>query len=109
LITKLEPLHRIELIMGMPVEIDVRDADVDPAALDRAFDWLRWVDATFSTYKLDSQISRLNAGFAVDPDAQGAVKSCSVGANRDNLGLQRSKQVEGHGVVAAVLTAGGTF
>lgn len=60
--------------MGMPVEIDVRDPDVDPAALDRAFDWLRWVDKTFSTYKPESEISRLNAGLAVAPDAQEAVE-----------------------------------
>ncbi|MBV9281434.1 MAG: FAD:protein FMN transferase [Chloroflexi bacterium] len=54
------PLDRVEHIMGMPIGIDVRDPDVDPASLDRAFDWFRRVDATFSTYKPDSQISRLN-------------------------------------------------
>jgi len=63
-------LHRVEDIMGMPVGIDLRDSDVDPGALDQAFDWFRWVDLTFSTYKLDSEISRLNAraGTAVRPD-----------------------------------------
>ena len=49
-------------VMGIPVGIDVRDDGVDPAALDRAFDWLRWVDATFSTYRAESEISRLDAG-----------------------------------------------
>jgi thiamine biosynthesis lipoprotein len=53
---------RVEHIMGMPILIDVRDPDVDPKALDRAFAWLRWVDTVFSTYKLDSEISRLNRG-----------------------------------------------
>src|SRR5581483_9586385 len=53
---------RVEQIMGMPILIDVRGPAVDPAALDRAFDWLRLVDATFSTYKEDSEISRLNRG-----------------------------------------------
>jgi thiamine biosynthesis lipoprotein len=53
---------RVEHIMGMPIHIDVRDRDLDPAALDLAFDWLRLVDATFSTYKADSEISRLNRG-----------------------------------------------
>ncbi|MEA2219992.1 MAG: FAD:protein transferase [Solirubrobacteraceae bacterium] len=48
--------------MGMPVQIDLRDGDVDPAILDAAFDWLRLVDATFSTYKADSEISRLSRG-----------------------------------------------
>jgi thiamine biosynthesis lipoprotein len=54
--------HRIEQVMGIPVGIDVRDASIDPGALDRAFAWLRWVDAAFSTYRVDSEISRLNAG-----------------------------------------------
>jgi FAD:protein FMN transferase len=48
--------------MGMPVRIDVRDANVDPTTLDAAFDWLRIVDQTFSTYKPDSEISRLDRG-----------------------------------------------
>ena len=48
--------------MGMPILIDVRDHEVDSAALDGAFDWLRFVDTTFSTYQDDSEISRLNRG-----------------------------------------------
>ena len=31
-------------------------------AIDEAFSWLRTVDAVFSTYKDDSEISRLNRG-----------------------------------------------
>lgn len=54
-------LQRLEHVMGMPIIIDVRD-DIDPAALDTAFDWLRWVDATFSTYKPESEISRIARG-----------------------------------------------
>ena len=61
--------------MGMPIGIDVRDPDVDPAALDRAFDWLRWVDATFSTYKADSEISRLNRGELALADAHPDVRA----------------------------------
>jgi thiamine biosynthesis lipoprotein len=48
--------------MGMPIELDLRDPDVDPAAVDEAFEWLRRVDAVFSTYKPDSEISRLARG-----------------------------------------------
>jgi thiamine biosynthesis lipoprotein len=53
-------LPEIRHIMGMPIAIDVRD----PEALDvePAFDWLRQVDATFSTYRSDSEISRLDRG-----------------------------------------------
>ena len=46
--------------MGMPIGIDLCDGDgVDVGA---AFDWLREVDATFSTYRADSDISRLDRG-----------------------------------------------
>src|SRR4051812_8551387 len=48
--------------MGMPIGIDVRDdggVDVD---VEPAFEWLREVDATFSTYREDSEIRRLDRG-----------------------------------------------
>lgn len=64
---------RIEHVMGIPIGIQVRDAGVDPSALDRAFDWLRRVDATFSTYSPDSEISRLNAGTLALADASAEV------------------------------------
>lgn len=56
------PIQRVEHIMGMPIILDVRDSDADPASAQRVFDWLRFVDATFSTYKSESDISRLNRG-----------------------------------------------
>ncbi len=52
----------VEHVMGMPVVVDVRDEDVDAADVDRMFAWLRWVDATFSTYREDSEICRLDRG-----------------------------------------------
>ncbi len=50
--------------MGTVVSFDVRiDAGASEstmrAAIGRAVEWLHWVDAVFSTYKEDSQISRL--------------------------------------------------
>jgi FAD:protein FMN transferase len=52
----------VEQIMGMPIIVDVRDEDPPASALRQVFDWFRWVDAVFSTYKPDSQISRYNRG-----------------------------------------------
>ena len=67
--------------MGMPIRIEVRDAHVDPAALDRAFAWFRWVDATFSTYKPDSVISRLNRGelplSEAHPEVRAVLERCA--------------------------------
>ena len=47
--------------MGMPVRVE---GEVDAA---RVFGWLRWVDATFSTYRAGSEISRLGRGERFDP------------------------------------------
>jgi thiamine biosynthesis lipoprotein len=46
--------------MGMPIGIDAPDSDGHD--VEAAFDWLRDVDATFSTYRDDSEISRLDRG-----------------------------------------------
>jgi FAD:protein FMN transferase len=48
--------------MGMPVRAVVRDPGPYRAALDGVFAWLRWVDATFSTYDPSSEISRWGRG-----------------------------------------------
>jgi thiamine biosynthesis lipoprotein len=60
--------------MGIPVGIEVVDRDVDPATLDRAFAHLRRVDATFSTFMADSEVSRLNAGTLAPGDASPEVR-----------------------------------
>src|SRR4051794_11818807 len=53
-------LTEVRDIMGMPIGIDLPHADgID---VEVAFDWLRQVDATFSTYREGSEISRLDRG-----------------------------------------------
>jgi FAD:protein FMN transferase len=61
-------------IMGMPIVIDVRDEGSHDEEVEHAFDWFRWVDATFSTYREDSEISRLERGELALADAQEAVR-----------------------------------
>ena len=51
--------------MGMPIEIEIHVADrpaADVATLEAAFSYLISVDNRFSTYKKDSEISRINRG-----------------------------------------------
>jgi len=74
--------ERLEFIMGMPIIIDLRDSDVDATAVDAAFAWLRQVDATFSTYRDDSDIMRLNAQsidlIEVDADVRDVLNRCEA-------------------------------
>jgi thiamine biosynthesis lipoprotein len=67
--------RRVEHVMGMPVIVDVRDEEVGEEALDAAFSWLRWVDATFSTYREDSEISRIGRGELAPADAHPEVQA----------------------------------
>jgi thiamine biosynthesis lipoprotein len=54
-------LIHVEHVMGMAVSIDVRD-DVDPRAVVAVVEWLHRVDATYSTHRPDSPISRFGRG-----------------------------------------------
>ena len=107
--------------MGIPVGIDVRDPWVDSAVLDRAFAWLHRVDATFSPYRPDSAISRLNAGTLAlgdaGPDVRVVLERCD-GLRARTRGcfdvrargaLDPSAFVKGWAIegVAAILRAGG--
>ncbi len=67
-------LRRVEQIMGMPIVVDIRDANADDALLDAAFAEFRAVDARFSTYRDDSEISRINRGTLAVADAHPDVR-----------------------------------
>jgi thiamine biosynthesis lipoprotein len=67
-------LRRVEQIMGMPIVLDVRDEEVDEGVAEPVFAWLRAVDARFSTYREDSEISRLNRGALALDEAHSDVR-----------------------------------
>jgi thiamine biosynthesis lipoprotein len=67
-------LHRVEQIMGTAISIDVRDQAVPPTAVEDAFEYLRDVDRRFSTYKPDSEISRLSRGESGEADCSPDVR-----------------------------------
>ena len=67
-------VERVEHVMGMPVRVDVRDAGAGPAACDAVFAWLRFVDATFSTYDPRSEVCRIGGGTLAVADAHPLVR-----------------------------------
>jgi thiamine biosynthesis lipoprotein len=66
---------RVEDVMGMGIVLDVRDGDIEEADVDHAFDWLRFVDETFSTYKPESEICRIDRGELSPADAHPQVRA----------------------------------
>jgi FAD:protein FMN transferase len=79
-VAELPGIRRVEQIMGMPIVVDVRDDPIDETLIDAVFDWFREVDAVFSTYKDDSEISRLNRDELgireCRPDVRGVIARC---------------------------------
>jgi len=54
-------MRETRLIMGMPITVDVV-GDIDGAAREAAFQYFQAVDARFSPYKADSELSAMNRG-----------------------------------------------
>jgi thiamine biosynthesis lipoprotein len=55
-------VRHAEQVMGTVFSFDLHDPNIADGALAAAVAWLHWVDATFSTYRYDSDISRLGRG-----------------------------------------------
>jgi thiamine biosynthesis lipoprotein len=104
--------------MGTAISLDLRDTAVAPAAVDAAFDHLRDIDARFSTYRPDSEISRLGRGEltpdACSPDVREVLERCDairvlshgyfdIRAHRGDCGLDPSGFVKGWAVEGAAL------
>ncbi len=83
-------LRRVEECMGTVFTFDIRPPAVAEEAVEAAVRWLHWVDAMFSTYREDSEISRIARGELELIDASDEVRG--VLARCDEL----EKQTQGY-------------
>ncbi len=67
--------HRVEQIMGTAIGIDVPGGDLPAEVIDDAFALLRDVDARFSSYRPDSEVSRLIRGELEEADASADLRA----------------------------------
>ena len=67
-------VSRVERLMGTVFTITVFDGTPEVGAVDAAFDWLHHVEATFSTFREDSEISRIGRGDLLADDASRDVR-----------------------------------
>ncbi|MGI8760231.1 MAG: FAD:protein FMN transferase [Jatrophihabitantaceae bacterium] len=78
--TQLASRRRVEHCMGTVFSFDVRAPGVEEPALDEAVRWLHQVDETFSTYRGNSEISRLArgelAGESCSPQVRAVLARC---------------------------------
>jgi thiamine biosynthesis lipoprotein len=55
-------MRRVEQVMGFPVSLRIDDESASEKTADPVFAWLREVDARFSPFRADSEVSRLDRG-----------------------------------------------
>ena len=53
-------MKETRILMGMPVTLEVIDAHVTQQTIDKGYAYFEYVDQKFSTYKEDSEISKIN-------------------------------------------------
>ena len=72
--------RHVEPCMGTVFSIDVRSPGVGPTVIEDVVRWLHQVDRTFSTYRADSEISRLARGELqlsdCGPDVRAVIARC---------------------------------
>jgi thiamine biosynthesis lipoprotein len=70
-------------VMGMPVTVDIRTQVAGHRRLlAAAFQWLRWVDVAFSTYRPGSEVSRIDRGELDPAQAHPAVREVIAACDR---------------------------
>lgn len=104
--------------MGTAISLDLREPAIPATAIDAAFEHLRDIDARFSTYRQDSEISRLGRGElspdACSPDVRDVLQRCDalramsrgyfdIRAHRADGGLDPSGYVKGWAAEAAAV------
>jgi len=100
--------HHVEQIWGTAIGLDVRDP-ITPATVEAVFDWFRRVDDLFSTWRDDTEISRLGRGELRLADASPEVRTVlalcdriteeSRGAFDITVGADRVEPREGFGPI----------
>jgi thiamine biosynthesis lipoprotein len=59
-------MRQTQLIMGMPITLEIVGADRPEAAMAAVYDYFRAVDARYSTYKNTSEITQINQGLPAE-------------------------------------------
>jgi thiamine biosynthesis lipoprotein len=106
-------MQETRLIMGMPITVEILDAAVSQKNLNEVFDYFKYVDEKFSTYKKDSEISKLNRNknFVYSQDMQEVMKLCEQTKKETNgyFNIEHKGKLDPSGLVKgwAILKAAG--
>src|SRR6202030_130643 len=68
-------MKQLQLLMGMPITVEIIDLGVTEADIENVFASFRAVDDTFSTYKEHSEISKINRGVLCEEEYSAEMKT----------------------------------
>src|SRR5712691_10090561 len=68
-------MKQLQLLMGMPITVEVVDRSVTDADIENVFAYFRAVDDTFSMYKEHSEISKINRGELCEEEYSAEMKT----------------------------------
>jgi thiamine biosynthesis lipoprotein len=57
-------MKQTRILMGLPITVEIIDQQVKDSDIDRIYDYFQTVDDRYSTYKKDSEITKINNGLA---------------------------------------------
>jgi FAD:protein FMN transferase len=83
-------MKQLQLLMGMPITVEILDASATEADIARIFAYFRSIDETFSTYKEESEISKINRGELAEEEYSDTVKTIMA------LGEQTRQETQGY-------------
>lgn len=73
-------MKQTRLVMGMPVTVEIVGGRIHPKLFNEVYAYFTAIDNRFSTYKIDSEISKLNAGLIteeqISPDMKTVLRLC---------------------------------
>lgn len=55
-------MKAVRILMGMPITIEVLDSNIKRKDIDKIYEYFDYIDHKFSTYKDDSEVSKINKG-----------------------------------------------
>ena len=98
-------MKQTRLMMDMPITIEIADPAAHEGAAEPAFAFFAWVDATFSPYRSNSEISQINDGrltLAQASEPMRAIFQLAEETREDTRGyfdIRRGERFEPSGIV----------
>jgi thiamine biosynthesis lipoprotein len=92
-------MKQLQLLMGMPITVEILDASATEADIERVFAYFRSIDETFSTYKEESEISKINRGELAEEEYSDAVKTILALSEQTRQETQGYFDIERDGLI----------